>query len=753
MSESRTRTGVAPTGLRTARRPLSCAAACLLALAFLLLLPASARAANQRVLGPQVGFENSDAAICLGIAFSERLAECKSVDVIRASRAVRIANWLRGGAFDRTEREIWQELSKYVSVDAIVDVGDESAGVKGTPTATPKLMVRTANGLTVVALEGVDVKTFYADLPGSTSKLIAAGFKAMGLPEEDQKRGAEVRIKESDAFRYYYVTQEAYAPWPANPYTNAMKMLPASHDEHPVWALDVATLKVMGGYLRAYGTSRDGKEPRQALAFARGALLRVLGTENESAAEALMKLPRNPKLAFALDEMEAQLLGIAQPLVYGKKIPATGKAEAEDDAPAVPGAEPKPAPAPAPAKTPPASAKHAPGAKPAAKPKAPVQAGEENLDEERVKEIEDIAEMTKDRDGPPVEVVEKPSEIGAVVGKTNFTAAESAGALRLLGMMGSEKAMLLIAQAARRDDPMVREAAATALAEYPEAVGMPRLEALGGDADAKVAFTAGRGLMRRQHPREDLRQRAEAMLDKPEPHRGQAAHLLLAMLSTKAGVNDAKPAAKAPRGAKAKPAAPAPAPTPTPAAVEKPTDGEPALDAKDLALLARLSTDVDPVVRAQARALTPPPTGDDAKWLTSALVDAEGEVVLAALKRVGPKPAGEIYARLVTLANDPDNDLAWAAREALEPARPTEARPAVQFEMATAAPYLRQKMVERLRKSAEPWAREEILLACANAEPHTRIAALHAMAELDPAQARGPLLKAIDDPHRLVRLE
>ncbi|MCX5660438.1 MAG: hypothetical protein NTW19_12045 [Planctomycetota bacterium] len=236
-------------------------------------------------------------------------------------------------------------------------------------------------------------------------------------------------------------------------------------------------------------------------------------------------------------------------------------------------------------------------------------------------------------------------------------------------------------------------------------MGLDTLQRLDADADPTVAFAAGISLRDRKHPSPAFAAHATAMLASPEPWRTRAAVALAS---------------------------------------------NPALE--DRAVIAKLAADAAPSVRAalrkaQATSAVPRP-------LAELATDPDGEVIANAIRRIPPAsiaPGGEPYLALVRFANDPDDVVVKAARNALAPHRPKEPVARARYDLAIEAPYLRHKAVALLAASKDPAARTALLGAVANDDPHTRIAALQAIAALDPAMARERLFAALADAHKLVR--
>lgn len=325
---------------------------------------------------------------------------------------------------------------------------------------------------------------------------------------------------------------------------------------------------------------------------------------------------------------------------------------------------------------------------------------------EAIKEIDDIeSAISTPKSKDDTGLMAKPTVLSARTGKTDFTEAERIGALILLAKMRSLNAIPLFEKISKRDSVPIRKTVATSLADYTDSTGKDLLQSLATDTDEIVAFHAGRSLWLRGAAPKDFRQRAAATMQKGEPERSLAC-IALAQLTNK----------------------------------------------DDAALIDKLTDDANPAVRIAAKRARVAMPGADQQRLLIALSDPDSSVVMAAISAAASNPNDAVINRLMALANDPDPTLAWAARDALAPRRPADPRERAKFDLSTTAPYLREKLVRELAVRSEPWVKDELASACENPDPHTRMAALDALAKLDGARAKTALLRAITDAHRLVRL-
>lgn len=618
----------------------------------------SALAAPLRVLAPGSGGEWPWPLISVGEYLDQRLEGCKGVDVIRGRRAGNVSGWLHGNAFNYSQPERWAKLQTYVSIDAMIVVAE-------VPRKEGKSSISEA-GFEVVIYSAAGAKRFTAEYPDpgglelhqlaqKAGEFVARELK---LDARDTKEMTEVRIDDPKFFRLYYTSMHPWSPWPLNSYTGLLFQTmgladaPKNH-----WASDAAIVRTAAGYVAEGSGTRINDKIKIAQSMARVPLVRLLGTGHEDEVTRLLKLKRNAGTSWLIDDTEALLFEIATPLGYGKAMPGAVNADGKDA--------------------------------------------------NWVKEFDEM-ESGKDKDKTVTDVIEKPSDLSARTGKSQFTLPQRTAALRMLGVMASAKTLPLLDRTSRLADVSVREATAIALGGYADDHGLEALKRLAGDKDEKVAFAAVRSLWQRKKAPADARTRAIAMLGKGEPYHTWAAEMV-ASLAT----------------------------------------------AEDRPLLEKLVGDESPKVRAIVHPAVLADAAADPKRLEQAMRDPETTIVVGAIKGIPAsaiKQGNEMYQRLIALANDPDGDVVLAARDALMPLCPTDATGKMRFDLLTSVPYARHRAVAQLRKSKEAWAREELIAACTNPEAHTRVAALEAMFELDAATARPLVLKATLDPHRYVRL-
>ena len=620
----------------------------------------STAAAAIRVLPPGSSSESPVPVLCVAEYLAQRLGECKGVDIVHGKRAARVSGWLHGGTFEFTgEQAIWERLEAYVSIDAMVAVVELPESNKKSPEGTTfEIQIFKAGGTS--RLKATFPDPAGQDLPHLISSLGERVGRELKLSDADIKVMSEVRIDDPAFFGIYYTTKNVWAPWPVNSFVGSMTHLAALPEKKFHWSRDAATVRVCAGYIHQATHGRQSDKLKQAIRFAKPPLIRLLGSGHEEEAYPLLRLDRVAATEALLSEIEADLLQIAHPLGYGKVLPGAAKGE---------------------------------------------------NDGEWVKEIEDLGKTKPGEKAGVSDPLSKLNDLSAGLAPRlgpEFKAAERVSALRMLGVMASAKALPLLNRVAWLEDSTLREAAAQALADFKNDVGIDVLTRLAADADERVAFTAARSLVIRHHAPADFRQRAMVFLDKGEPYRTWAAEAL-ASTATKA----------------------------------------------DHALLDRLAGDESPGVRAAVHRAKFANDSGDPHRLAEAMLDPESDIVVNAIRRIPHEtitPGSEVFNRLVRLANDPDNAVAQTALDTIWPLRPADPAGRARFDLATAAPYFRHKAVATLKASNEPWARSELIAACENSEAHTRIAALEAMTALDVATARGLLLKAIHGPHLLVRL-
>ena len=635
-----------------------CALVCWAVALVLALNAVEAIAAPLRVLPPGSSGEWPWPVISIGEYLDQRLAECQNVDVIRGRRAVKVSGWLHGNAFNYTQPERWAKLQTYVTIDAMVVVSE-------IPRKQGKSSIAEA-GFEVVIYSAAGAKRFTGEYPDPGGlELHQLGQKAgefvareLKLDERDTKVMTEIRINDPLFFRLYYTSMNPWSPWPLNSYTGLLFQtmgLADSPKNH--WASDAAIVRTAAGYVAEGSGTRINDKIKIAQSMARVPLVRLLGSGHEDEVTRLLKLRRNAGTSWLLDDTEAILLEIATPLGYGKAMPGAVAMDGKDA--------------------------------------------------NWVKEFDDL-ETGKAGDKVVADAIDKPSDVSARTGKTNFKPEQRVAALRMLGEMASEKTLPLLDRTSRLADVSVREATAVALGGYAEERGLETLKRLAGDKDEKVMFAAVRSLWQRKKAPADVRARAIEMLAKADPYRTWGAEILVSVATP-----------------------------------------------EDRPLIEKLAIDTSPRVREIVHPALLANAAADPNRLEAAMHDPATEIVVQAIKSIPAsaiKLDNEMYKRLIVLANDPDGDVVLAARDALLPLRPADATGKMRFDLATSVPYLRHRAVAQLRNSKEAWARAELIGACENPEAHTRVAALEAMHDLDAAAARPLVLKATLDPHRYVRL-
>lgn len=320
-------------------------------------------------------------------------------------------------------------------------------------------------------------------------------------------------------------------------------------------------------------------------------------------------------------------------------------------------------------------------------------------------EFAEAEEDAKEVDVPAVPELKTPSIISSQLGDDNFTDAGRAGALRYLGLMASNDALPLIEKIAQRDAPMLRQAAASALSGYPEKLGIETLRAMLKDDALGVRLAAADSLWKRGMPPGNLRTLAKEAVSSRD------------LLPLAAEI-----------------------------LCETGTDA-------DVAALQQLHRSSDRTIRKQALLsllrLSPGSVGNLKELLRSGDVDTVAQVTRLATDAF-LKTQHKI---LVHLTNDPNGQIAWAARDRLTSFRPTDGPARWTFDLDTGHFLVRHRLVRELASLHEPWADDVLAQAGVNAEPHTRIAALKALSNRNLDRARPLLVKALSDVHLLVRLE
>ncbi|MDP6356739.1 MAG: HEAT repeat domain-containing protein, partial [Planctomycetota bacterium] len=318
-------------------------------------------------------------------------------------------------------------------------------------------------------------------------------------------------------------------------------------------------------------------------------------------------------------------------------------------------------------------------------------------------EAEDDAE--EGIDVPTAPELKAPSLVSSQLGDDRFTEAQRAGAARYLGLLASEEGLPLIEKIAQRDASKLRQSAAFALGRYSEKVGIVTLRGLLKDGDLRVRLAAASSLWKRGTPPEDLKTISREAVGSPDLH--PMAADILSEIGT----------------------------------------------AEDIAALQQLCRNADRTIRRKALLallrLSPESVGNLKELLRSGDVDTVAQVV---------RHASASYVRsqqklLVHLTNDPNQDIAWSARDRLASFRPKEESARWAFDLVTSHFFVRHRLVRQLASLQKPWAEDILARACGNAEPHTRIAALKALSSRKPERARPRLVEMLSDVHRLVRLQ
>lgn len=316
------------------------------------------------------------------------------------------------------------------------------------------------------------------------------------------------------------------------------------------------------------------------------------------------------------------------------------------------------------------------------------------------------------------------------------------GALRCLGVIANDKALVMIRVLIKGEDPRQRQAAAEALRHYEGKTGIDLLGTLAGDADPRVAFVASYGLWKRGQP--SLPSAAAKKKAKSTP-------------KTKGSVAQDEPVLSADEKRAAEERV-------LKLARQFSHDTNPACQAaareaicllgtrEDVELLTTWSVATDPAVRSAAvEALLRLGAVAPGRW-QMLLRDPSANVVMAALDRAPADADPAAMTRMRLLANNPLAGVAQAARLACARYQPADPRARLQFNLAVEHPYIRSRLIDRLATNPSPVALEDLAAACTNSEPHTRTHAMTRLTERDPSLARLALAKALMDPYHWVRL-
>ena len=619
---------------------------CLLLLAPLLLTSETADSRPIRVLPPVVTAEDSAIKKSIGLYLAQRLAECEGAEAVDGSRATLISQWLASPAFVLTDAQRWDRVRSFVDVDAILRI---KTGRSKTRDLSVVVFLQDASGVRRFPFSLPYSKTPSDELPKLASEIGSDIGKALGLPGNDLRLLAEVRIKSGPAFQAVYQIQALPVITSHRALGETAVLLSPEDKTQHHRELDLAALRLSVGVITAKLRTRSPSLISKAFLIGRKALFNVLGTPEEEAGVPFAVLEPDDYTAKSRRELEKLLIEVARPLVLGARL---GGEEGE---------------------TPPEIAE---------------------LEEDP--EAEDEIELGGQ--------IKKPSVLSSRLGSDEFNQSQREGAVRMLGLLASADALPMIVKTALRDDAAVRRAAACALAGYSEEQGLDALQNLAEDKDVSVSFLALRSLRKRGAPSPDLKAKAASALGLT-PVRREAARIVCSLA-----------------------------------------------DEGDVALLRRLASDRDrDVVKlASSRLLS---LGDlTAERVAELLRSADAATVVAAIGQVKLVPEVKPSLSLVRLANDPHQAVAWAARDRLRGMRPAEGAERARFDLAVAHFYVRQKTVRELADSKEPWADGVLAAACENPEPHTRSAALKALAGRAPERARPLLTGALEDEHQFVRL-
>ena len=296
---------------------------------------------------------------------------------------------------------------------------------------------------------------------------------------------------------------------------------------------------------------------------------------------------------------------------------------------------------------------------------------------------------------------------GATNKKSKATKAQRLGALRLLGVAKSKKGLKLMLTASRQKEAEVREAAAFSLA----ASGLPEskepLGKLMEDEILDVAFQAALGLADDEAHSAAALALARKIVGQPDSKHRQAALELLSRKGTKA----------------------------------------------DLDLLLPLASSAGPDIRyfILKRALNEETI--DAAQIAEYLDDPDDRIVVAAASALGEPPSARVVGILKRLTNDPQKEVADAARLALAPHRPETGREQRLFDLAIEHTYLRMKIIRELAAMRDATSLADLEAACSNQDEYARALAIELLMKRDPKRGLPFLLKAIRDPYRWVRLK
>lgn len=321
-------------------------------------------------------------------------------------------------------------------------------------------------------------------------------------------------------------------------------------------------------------------------------------------------------------------------------------------------------------------------------------------------EEEDPEAGLDDADNAGLDISKTPENIpGSVQSLNKVAVAKQLGALRLLGLIQTEKSFKAILLAAKHKDTKTRQVAAVALLHQSNTEVLPHLRRLSKDNDPEVAFTAAISLWKKKQPSNGLLEMAKSFTGKPTTLRKAAIDIVCSL------------------GGR-----------------------------EESGLLNQLAEERDASTRRQASLALVAIGIDEPKLYRQFILHPDEAIAIAALNRFPKSPSEELLVQTRKFANDPSVKIAEAARLALAPFRPKTECERRLFDLGIEHTYLRIKLVDQLAALKTPGAMENLLEACANPDPHTRSHALKKLKERAPAAARKQLLLALGDPYRWVRL-
>lgn len=174
---------------------------------------------------------------------------------------------------------------------------------------------------------------------------------------------------------------------------------------------------------------------------------------------------------------------------------------------------------------------------------------------------------------------------------------------------------------------------------------------------------------------------------------------------------------------------------------------------QDVALLQTLATSKDDTVRRPAVTALLKLAPDDTKLWQAALTDPDSILLRNALYALQSPPPAALLPLLKNFCNDPQVNLAEAALTALAATRPTDKWQALAFDLDTTHPWTRRKIVAQLAAEKSTQSLDLLSRACNNRNPRTSADALVALTSCDAAAGLAMAVKALDNPHRRIRLQ